>query len=110
PSVVPAHASENLGDVQHQGLGVATAAQPPLDVEHAAEIAKHHRIGPAGGNLLTLVVRKPGRDLAELDRERATEAAAVFALGHLGELQAPDPREQRSGLLLDAHLAQAGAA
>jgi hypothetical protein len=47
-----------------------------------------------------LVVRKARRDLSELDRERAAEAAARFALRHLGERKAGDLGEQRARLRL----------
>src|SRR5512140_2729015 len=78
-------AGEDLGHVQHLRLGVAAAAQAPLDVQHAAEVAEHDRVGAAGLDVLALVVGEVTGDLAEFDRERAAEPAAGLALGHLPE-------------------------
>ena len=67
------------------------------------------RPGTAVGDVLALVVGQPRRDLAELDRERAAEAAAGLGLRHLLEHEAGHLGEQRARLRLDAHLAQSGA-
>jgi hypothetical protein len=44
--------------VQHARLHVAAAAQPALDVEHAAEIAQNNRLRAGGGNMPALIVRE----------------------------------------------------
>src|SRR5271170_1946041 len=109
-SVRVVRAGQHLGDVQHARLRVPAAAQPALDVEHAAEIAEDDGIRAARGNMLALVVRESGRNLAELDGKGAAEAAAGLAFGHFGELESAYPLEQRARLSLDPHFAQAGAA
>src|SRR5512132_4455185 len=96
---------EDLGDVQH-ARSIAAAAKPTLDVQHAAEIAEHHRLGAAVHDVLALVVRKARRDLAELDGKRTAKAAAHLAFGHLGKPHAGKLREQRTRLLFHAHFAQ----
>ena len=65
---------------------------------------------PERRDMLAFVVREPRRDLAVFDREGSAEAAAGLALGHFGEPDAGHPGQQRARLLLDAHLAQSGAA
>src|SRR5215468_6756857 len=97
---------ENLCDVQHARLHVPSAAQASLNVQHAAEIAEHNRVCARACDVAALVVGKPRRDLAELDRECPAEAAAGLALCHFGELDARNLREQRTRLPLDTHLAQ----
>src|SRR6186997_2880616 len=76
---------EDFGHVQHLRLVVAPPAQPAFDVQHAAEVAEHHGVGAGGRDVAALVVGETRRNLAELDRERAAEAAAVFAFGHFPE-------------------------
>ena len=100
----------DFGDVQDSSCCVAATAQPSFDIEHAAEVAQDDGIGTAVGDVAALVVGHARRYVAELDREGSTKAAARLAIGHFGELHAGHLLEQRARLLLDAHLAQPGAA
>src|SRR5215470_11566422 len=100
---------QDLGDVQHARLHVPTAAQPSLDVEHAAAIAQHDCVCGTARDVTALVISDPRRNLAKLDRERTAEAAAGLAFGHLDEFDTRNLREQRARLPLDAHLAQSRA-
>ena len=95
--------------MQHPCLGVPAPAQPPFDVEHAAEIAEHHGIGAAGRDVLAFAFGDVRRDVTVLDRKRAAESAALFAFIHLAQFRALDLRQQRARLLFDAEFAQPSA-
>src|SRR6185312_6830572 len=107
PSGLP---GQHFGDVQHARRAVAAATQPALDVEHAADVPQHHRVGAAADDVTALVVGEARRDFAELDRERAAEAAAGLALRHLLEREPGDAGEQHARLRLHAHFAESRAA
>ena len=66
--------------------------------------------GFAAAALADLLVDHRVGDVGVLDRERAAEAAAYLAVGHLDEFEAGDLGEQRARLALDVELAQARAA
>src|SRR6476469_6461809 len=101
-------AGEHFGDMQHARC-IAAAAQPPFDVQHATQVAQDDRFRAAGDDVRALVVGEPRRDLAELEGERAAEAAARLALGHFGKPDALHFREQGTRLRLDPHFTQARA-
>ncbi len=98
-----------FSDVEHLRLRVAAAAQPALDVQHAAEIAQHHRVRAARGDVRALALGDVSGNLAELHRERAAETAAGFRLLHFLQLEARHFRQQRARLRLHAQFAQPGA-
>src|SRR5712691_2026953 len=97
-------AREDFRNVQHLRLRVASPPQPPFDVEHATQVAENHGVGARLRDELALVVRKPGRDLAVLERERSAETTAGLALGELVELDAAHLAQERTRLMLHAHL------
>ncbi len=84
--------------------------QTPFDVEHAAKIAEHDGFGAARLDVLALAIGDRRRHLAELDRERAAESAALLAIGHLLQLYARQRAQQASRLHFHAELTQPGAA
>src|SRR5581483_12054265 len=100
------HSGQHLGYVQYPGPQVATPAQPPLDVQHAAEIPQHQRVGAGPVDVRAFEVGDTRGNVAELDREGATEAAALLRLLHLLDLQPGDLFEQCARLDLHAHLTQ----
>ena len=95
--------------MQYLRLLIAPATQPSFDIEHTTQITENHGISAAGGDVLAFAFSDMRRDLAELQRERATETAALFALVHLAQFGTLDLRQQCAGLLLDAEFAQARA-
>ena len=87
--------------MQHLRLLIASATQPPFDIEHAAQITEHHGIRATGGDVLAFALSDMRGDLAELQRECTTETAALLAFIHLTQLHAFDLRQQGARLLLD---------
>src|SRR5688572_5775105 len=102
-------AGQHFGHVQHLRGGVAAPAQAAFDVEHAAEIAEHDRVCRRRRDAIAFHVDDAGRDVTELDRERAAEAAARFGLVHFAQRESVDLRQQFPRLALDAELTQTGA-
>src|SRR5277367_2285363 len=100
-------AGQHLRDVQHACRGVALAAQTAFNIEHATEVAQHHRARAARADVRAFLVDDRRRDIAVLHREGAAEAAAVFAILHFGDRH-PYLREQRAWLRFDAQLTQPG--
>lgn len=78
------------------------------DIQHAAEVAQHHRVGAAIVDIRAFLVHDGRRDVAVLDRKGAAKAAALAAVLHLGDLDA-GLAQQFARLLLHPQLAQAAA-
>jgi len=91
--------------MQHLRLLIASAPQPPFDVEHAAQVAEHHGIGAGSGNVVAFAFGNVRGDLAVLQRKRAAETAALLAFVHLAQFDARHLRQQCARLLFHAEFA-----
>ena len=58
---------QHFGDVQHLRRGIATPAQPPFDIQHAAQIAEHHCLHVTRRDVGTLALGDMRRNVAVLD-------------------------------------------
>src|SRR5262249_35237910 len=96
--------------MQHLGIGITAAPQPPFDAKHAANVAQHDGIGSRVDDICALLIGDACRYVAELDREGATEPAALFGIAHLPECEARDFGRKRRWLKLHPELTQPGAA
>src|ERR1700674_5519493 len=99
---------QDFGEMEHLGPGIPAPPQPPFDVEHAAQVAEHYGVGAGAGDVGTLLVGDPGRDLAELDGEGATEPATLVRRSHFPEGEPGYLRQQLTRLRLHPQLAQSG--
>src|SRR6266566_934435 len=70
---------EHFGDVQNPRLRVSAATQPPLDVQHAAQVSEHDRLRAARLDVRAFLLRHRGGDLSVLDGKGASEAATGLA-------------------------------
>src|SRR5690349_22786508 len=90
-------AGQHFRDMQHP-CGIAAAAQPSLDAQHATKVAEHDALGAVVDDVLALVVGQPRRDFAKLHGERSSETATRLAFGHLGQLHPAHRAQQLPGL------------
>ena len=105
-------AAEHFGHVQHlRGRVSPRRRRRPSMLSMQPRSPSTTASAPRLLDVLALVVGEPRGDLAELDRERAAEAAARLRLGHFAAAARPGILASSArGWRLDAHLAQAGAA
>src|SRR6266853_6441368 len=100
---------EHFGDVQHPRVRVTAPAHPPLDVQHATQVAEHDRPRAARLDVRAFLLRHRGGDLPVLDGKGASEAATGLALFHLDERESRHFREELPRLRLHSDLSQARA-
>ena len=76
--------------MKHLGTLITQPPEAALDVEHAAKIAKHNRLGLSGLDVMDLLIDDSRRDISVFHGEGASKSAAGTRVFHLFDLQSRD--------------------